>query len=128
MDLMLCIWRGHIVSVLLLRGHWPRLYARTCDDLWGNLTLKRMQMREWINIQRRSFIDLSRCKAISIDSINIQQRRAGTQNNTVSKTATRRWKQKENKGGGGGTIIAIWLPLTNGLMVTLFLHGQAFNQ
>lgn len=97
MDLMLCIRRGHIVSVLLLWGHWPRLYARTCDDLWGNLTLKRMQMKQWINIQRRSLIDLSRCRAISIDGINIQQRRAGTQNNTVTKTATRRWKQKENK-------------------------------
>lgn len=36
-------------------------------------------------------------EAISIDGINIQQRRAGTQNNTVSKTATRRWKQKKNK-------------------------------
>ena len=56
-----------------------------------------MQMRQWINIQRRSLVDLSRCKAISIEDINIQQKRAGTQNNTVSKTTTQRVKQKENK-------------------------------
>lgn len=78
-------------------GTRPCLHAGTCDDLWGNLTLKRMQMKQQINIQRRSLIDLSRCKTISIDGINIQRRKAGTQNNTVSKTATRRWKQKENK-------------------------------
>lgn len=65
----------------------PRLALRcrggTCDDLWGNLTLKRMQMKQWINIQRRSLVDLSRCKTISIGGINIQRRRAGVADGVV---------------------------------------------
>lgn len=65
--------------------------------MWGNLTLKRMQMRQRINIQRRSLVDLSRCEAISIEDINIQRQRVGTQHNTVSKTTRPRVKQKENK-------------------------------
>lgn len=72
-------------------------YGGSCDDLWGNLTLKRMQTRQRINIQRRSLVDLSRCAAISIEDINIPRRRAGTQNNSVSKSTTRRLQQKENK-------------------------------
>lgn len=79
------------------RGALASPYGGTCDDLWGNLTLKRMQIRQWISIQRRSLVDLSWCKAISIGGINIQQKRAGTQNNTVSKTATQSFKQEENK-------------------------------
>ena len=94
-------WSDHIVSVLSLRwGRWGRWWggARTpalgggCDDLWGNLTLKRMQMREQINIQRRSLVE-----AIRMEHINIQRRRAGIQNNTVSKTTTQTGKQEENK-------------------------------
>jgi len=52
-------------------------------------------------------VDLSRCKAISIEDINIQQEGAGTQKNTVSKTATQRVKHKENKSifNGGDIII-----------------------
>lgn len=77
MDLMLCIPCGHIVSALSLEGAVASPYGGTCDDLWGNLTLKRMQMGQRINMQRRSLVDLSRCKAISIEGINIQQKRAG---------------------------------------------------
>lgn len=79
------------------RGALASPYGGSCNDLWGNLTLKHMQMRQQINIQRRSLADLSRCKAISIEDINIQRQRVGTQNNTVSKTTTQRVKQKGNK-------------------------------
>jgi len=78
-------------------GPQTSAFGGSCDDLWGNLTLKCMQMRKRINIQRRSLVDLSWCGAISIEDINIQRQRAGTQNNTVSKTTTQRVKQEENK-------------------------------
>lgn len=89
MDLMLCIWFAATLFFFFFFFFisFPpvRFLARlalcrrggTCDDLWGNLTLKRMQMKQGINIQRRSLADLSRCKTISIGGINIQQRRAG---------------------------------------------------
>lgn len=114
------------------RGTGPSPHWGTCDDLWGNLTLKHMQMRQWINIQRRSLGDLRRCKAISIEYINIQQTREGTQNSAVSKTATQRLEQKgKQRHFNGGTIImATWLHsesrlllLTVGLVVTLLLIG-----
>lgn len=94
-DAMHKVWPHCFCAVA--RGALASPYGGSCDDLWGNLTLKRMQMRQRINIQRRSLVDLSRCKAISIEDINIQQKRAGTQNNTVSKTTTQRVKQKQNK-------------------------------
>lgn len=36
-------------------------------------------------------------------------------------------EEKQKHFNGGGTIMATRLPLTNGLMVTLFLRGQTFN-
>lgn len=94
-----CYAYGVTTLFLCCRSGGPQTssYGGSCSDLWGNLTLKRMQMRQRINIQRRSLVDLSCCKAISIEDINIQRRRAETQNNTVSKTTTQRVKQKENK-------------------------------
>lgn len=119
--LFLCCRSGALASA----------YRDCCNDLWGNLTLKRMQMRRRINIQRRSLVDLSRCKAISIEVINIQRERAGTQHNAVSKTTTESQGEGETEGkqkhfNGGAIIIskglclgAFPLLLTLSLMVTL---------
>lgn len=88
---MLCIWFAATLFSFFysifscpsspVRFLAPRLALRcrrgTYNDLWGNLTLKRMQMKQRINIQRRSLVDLSRCKTISIGGINIQRRRVG---------------------------------------------------
>lgn len=113
-----------------MRAARPHCFAAAVSgggggDLLGNLTLKRMQMRQRINIQRRSLVDLSRCEAISIEDINIQRKRAETQNNTVSKTTTWRARREENKSvlmealRSHPTGLLLLLLLTGPLMVTL---------
>lgn len=132
-DAMHTVWPHCFCAVAPGAPASPRAGSR--HDLWGNLTLKRMQMRRRINIQRRSLVDLSRCKAISIGDINIQQQRAGTQNNTVSKTTTQRVKQKENKSilmedhnNTHRAAAAAAAAADAGLTVTLFLTGYTCNQ